>query len=329
MIDLSGFGLSTEAISTASMYTSEGSDDRVLLYDADGGCYATSAGVANLSTAQRRFEKDVLTMMYLAKCSTARAHLTPKGCLKNNRHLLLGVNPYQHNRGSSKKPPLLEALRDSAPLYFQDHPDIQIFNQYEVEADDSIMMDVYSMSNGVLVSPDKDLLISPKEQYIPATGEFLTLPEGERFGWVSKKVWNTPSGKVNSKVIGKGTAFFLAQMLMGDSADGVKGILKLDGKLCGAAGTLAALEGITCEHEAVNLVIDGYRVIDQNIIPEGVAMWLLRNPTDHVYKYFISNELTSENRAFLDDCYYNRKWTLTQDEFNDMTEEQYYGLFKK
>lgn len=329
MIDLSALGLTTEVVSTSNMYVTEGSDDRVLLYDADGGCYAASAGVANLSTAQRRFEKDVLTMMYLAKCSSARAHLTPKGCLKNNRHLLLGVNPYQYNRGSSKKPPLLEALRDSAPLYFQDHPDIQIYNQYEVEADDSIMMDVYSMSNGVLVSPDKDLLISPKEQYIPATGEFLTLPEGERFGWVSKKVWNTPSGKVNSKVIGKGTSFYLAQMLMGDNADGVKGLQKLNGKLCGAAGALAALEHIRCEHEAVNLVIDGYREINQNIIPEAFSMWLLRHREDSAYKYFIEHDLTSENRAFLDDCYFNRKWTLTQEEYDDMTKEQYDELFKR
>lgn len=329
MIDLSALGLTSEVVSTANMYVPEGSDDRVLLYDGDGGCYATSAGVANLSTAQRRFEKDILTAMYLAKCSSARVHLTPKGCLKNNRHLLLGVNPYQYNRGSSKKPPLLEALRDSAPLYFQDHPDIKVFNQYEVEADDSIMMDVYSMSNGVLVSPDKDLLISPKEQYIPATGEFLTLPEGDRFGWISKKVWNTPSGKVNSKVIGKGTAFFLAQMLYGDTADGVKGLQKLNGKLCGAAAALAALEHITCEHDAINTVLDGYRVIDQNPLPEAYAMWLLRYIGDTAYKYLTSNELTSENRAFLEDCYFNRKWTLTQEEYDDMTQEQYNGLFQK
>lgn len=324
---LSNFGIDTEQLSS-NMFQPNNTDDRVLLYDADGSCYVSSAGVMQLSTAQSRFEKDILTIMYLAKCSTARVHLTPKGCLKNNRHLLLGVNPYQYTRGNSKKPALLEALRDSAPLYFEGHPTIKILSQYQIEADDSLMIDHYSMSNGVLVSPDKDLLISPKEQYMPDTGEFITLPAGERYGWIKQKVWNTPSGKVNSKVVGKGTAFFLAQLLMGDTADAVKGILRYDGKLCGSAGALSALQHIDCEHEAVNVVLDGYRAIDQNIIPEGAAMWLLRYPDDDVYKYFTSNELTSENKAFLDDCYFNRKWTLTQEEYDDMTQEQYNGLFR-
>lgn len=329
MLNLAGLGISNESLVGMNMHVPTGAKGRVLLYDGDGSCYSNSAGVAKLTTAQNNFEKDVLTMMYLAKCETARVHLTPKGCLKNNRHLLLGVNPYQYNRGKDKKPALLEMLRDSAPDYFEGHPTIQVFNQYKLEADDSLMIDHYSMDNGVLISPDKDLLISPKEQYIVDTGEFLKLSDGDRFGWIAKKVWNTPSGKVSSKVIGKGTKFYLAQLLMGDGADDVKGILKYNGKLCGAAGAFTALEHITCEHEAVNLVLDGYRVIDQNIIPEGAAMWLLRSHDDDVYKYLTSNELTSENKAFLDDCYFNRKWTLTQAEYSDMTQEQYHELFKK
>lgn len=320
MINMANFGITASALAKAEAFKPVGGDDRVLLYDTDGACYATSAGVSKLSTAQRRLEQDILTMMYLTKCSSARVHLTPKGCLKNNRHLLLGAKAYQANRGASKKPELLEPLRDGAALYFQDHPDITVLSHYDIEADDGLMIDHYSMSNGVLVSPDKDLLISPKEQYMIDTGQFIALPEGERFGWIDMKVWNTPSGKSNSKLIGKGTKFFLAQMLMGDTADNVKGIIKFNGKLCGAAGALLALGGIECEHEAVNTVIDGYRVIDQNIIPEGEAMWLLRHRGDSSYKYFSEHELTSENRAFLDDCYYNRKWRMSQEEFNALQE---------
>lgn len=318
MINMAKFGITPEVLSKAGLFKPTGSDDRVLLYDADGACYQHSAGVQRLPTAQRRLEKDILTMMYLAKCSSARVHLTPKGCKKNNRHLLLGVNPYQHNRGSAKKPALLEMLRDSAEHYFQDHPDIQVFSHYDIEADDGLMTDVYSMDNGVLVSPDKDLLIAPKEQYLVDEGKFITLPKGERYGWITQKVWNTPSGKVNSKVTGKGTAFFLAQMLMGDTADGVKGILKYKGKLCGAAGALAALEHIQCEHDAINTVLDGYRTIDQNPVPEAEALWLLRRRGDNSYKYFTENELTSENRAFLDDCWFNRKWKMTEEEYNGL-----------
>ena len=317
MINLSNLGLPKDLMHKMNVYTPEGANDRVLLYDGDGACYQHSAGVARLPTAQSRLEKDILTMMFLAKCSTARVHLTPKGCLKNNRHLLLGVNGYQQNRTNSKKPALLEMLRDSAEHYFQDHPTIKVFSHFDIEADDGLMMDVYSMNNGVLVSPDKDLLISPKEQYITDTGKFIKLPDGERFGWIEKKEWCTPSGKVNSKVVGKGTKFFLAQMLMGDTADGVKGILKLNDKLCGQAGALAALEYIQCEHEAVNLVLDGYRMIDQNPLGESEALWLLRNREDNSYKYFIENELTTENKQFLYDCYFNRKWRLSQEEYDD------------
>ena len=318
MIDLSNLGLPKDLMHKMNVYTPEGADDRVLLYDADGACYQHSAGVARLPTAQSRLEKDILTMMFLAKCSTARIHLTPKGCLKNNRHLLLGVNGYQQNRSNSKKPALLEMLRDSAEHYFQDHPTIKVFSHFDIEADDGLMMDVYSMNNGVLVSPDKDLLISPKEQYMTDTGKFIKLPDGERYGWIEKKEWCTPSGKVNSKVVGKGTKFYLAQMLMGDTADGVKGILKLNGKLCGAAGALAALEHIQCEHEAVNIVLDGYRMINQNPLGESEAMWLLRNRDDNSYKYFTENELTTENKQFLDDCYFNRKWRMTQGEYDEL-----------
>lgn len=327
MLNMDKFGISQETL-TSNMFKPSGSDDRVLLYDGDGSCYTVSAGVQRLGTAQSRLEKDILTMMFLAKCSTARVHLTPKGCLKNNRHLLLGVKGYQLNRGSAKKPALLEQLRDSAPLYFQDHPEIKVFGHYEVEADDALMMDVYNMSNGVLLSADKDLLISPKEQYMPDTGQFVSLPEGERFGWITRKEWTAPSGRAKAKTVGKGTAFFLYQLLAGDSADNVKGIRTYGGKLCGDVGAYSVLEGITCEHEAVNKVLDAYRVIEQNIIPEAYATWLLRHPEDNAYKYLSSNELTTENRAFLDDCFYNRKWCITQDEYNDMSAEQYAQLFE-
>lgn len=317
MINMANFGIDTEQLSS-NMFQPSTTDDRVLLYDGDSACYVQTAGVRNLDTAQRRFEKDILTMMYLTKCSSARVHLTPKGCLKNNRHLLLGAKAYQANRGSAKKPEMLEPLRSSAPLYFQDHPDITVFGHYDIEADDALMIDHYHMSNGVLVSADKDLLISPKEQYMTDTGTYLTLPSNDRFGWITRKEWCTPSGKVNSKCVGKGTKFFLAQMLMGDTADNVKGILKYDGKLCGMTGTLNVLEHITCEHHAVNIVLDGYRAIDQNPVPEAEAMWLLRNREDNSYKYFNEHDLTTENKQFLDNCWFNRKWKMTQGEFDEL-----------
>ncbi len=308
MVDLSHFGLGGGNLEQQVTFKPE-SNNSILLYDGDGACYSCSAGVAKIETALRRFERDIYETMYLAGCDKARVHLTPKGCFKNGRGLLLTHKPYQANRANKQAPALLEVLRSSvAAQYFESNPDIEIILNYEVEADDGLMMDAYVYQNGILVSPDKDLLINPFKSYSKEDGKHSVLNEGDRFGWIDRKFWSTPTGKPASKMIGKGTKFFLAQLLMGDTADNVQGILKLHGKLCGEAGAFDALSPINDEHEAVNFVIDGYRKINQNIIPEAEAMWLLRNPKDSSYIYLSEHDLTPDNKAFLDECYHERKW---------------------
>lgn len=314
MLDLGHLDLDFSSLGQGVVSAPEGTGS-VLLYDGDGACYTHSAGVKNIETCYRRLEKDILTMMFLTNCDHARVHLTPKGCRKNGRHLLKGVKGYQLNRGSAKKPELLEELRDTAVYHFEGHSQIHIIPQYEIEADDGLIMDAYTLKNGVLISPDKDLNLNPFRDYQVGDGQFRKLPDGDTFGWIERKDWLTPSGRQSSKMIGKGIKFFLAQCLMGDTADNVNGILKLDGKQCGMVGALQALEPITCPHEAVNRVISGYREIDQNIAPEAEAMWLLRWEGDDSYKLFNEYELTSENKAFLHDCYFNRDWKMTEDEY--------------
>lgn len=306
---LKRFGVDPKVLSTrTSVASPKSTTGRILLYDGDGACYQHTNGVAKIETALRRFHADIETHMYLAKCSTARVHLTPRGCYKNGRHLLNTVKPYQANRNGKQKPPLLEVLRAQAEQYFKDHPTIEILAHHDIEADDGLMIDAYSLKNTVMISADKDLRINPFESYDVEEGKHRVLPNGDTYGWIDRKFWCTPSGKASSKMIGHGTRFFLAQMLMGDSADNVQGILKYDGKLCGEAGAYNLLHKLDCEHAAVNMVLDGYRWIDQNPMPEAFAMWLLRNRDDDAYKYFTQFELTSDNKAFLDDCYYNRIW---------------------
>lgn len=318
MLDLDHLGIDMAAVGDGVMAPPTDGESNVLLYDGDGACYVHSAGVKNIDTCYRRLEKDILTMMYLTNCDTARVHLTPKGCHKNGRHLLIGVKGYQDNRGSSKKPELLEELRDTAPYHFQDHPTITIVPQYDIEADDGLIIDAYSMKNSILISPDKDLNLNPFNDYQVQDGIYRKLQDGDTFGWIARKDWLTPSGRKSSKMVGKGIKFFLAQCLMGDTADNVNGILKLDGKSCGMVGALNALEPITCPHEAVNRVISGYRELDQNIAPEAEAMWLLRWRGDDSYKLFNEYELTTENKQFLDDCYLNRKYKMTEEEYAEL-----------
>lgn len=316
-IDLTSLGLSADTLGNLSTFKPSASSGRLLLYDGDGACYTHTAGVKRIETAYNRFQTDILTMMYLTKCEHAIVHLTPSGCFKNGRHLLLGVKRYQENRDGVKKPDLLNVLRNTVHQRFADHPDFTIVPNYEIEADDGLMIDAHRYPEAIMLSADKDLLINPFMHYDPETGKFIKLNNGDRFGWIARKDWFTPNGKKMSKCVGKGTKFFLAQCLMGDSADNVQGVLKLKGKACGFAGTLAYLDPITCEHEAVNAVIDAYRVIDQNIAPEAEAMWLLRDRDDSAYKFFTESELTTENKHFLSDCYFNRKWKLTTEEYED------------
>lgn len=285
---------------------------RILLYDGDGACYTHTNGVAKIETALRRFHEDIETHLFLAKCSSARVHLTPRGCFKNGRHLLNTVKPYQANRNGKQKPPLLEVLRVQAEQYFKDHPYITVIAHHDIEADDGLMIDAFSLKNTCTISPDKDLRINPYESYDVDEGKFLVLPKGDTFGWIDRKFWLTPSGKTASKLIGKGSKFFWAQMLMGDEADNVQGILKLDGKLCGEAGAFNALKDIDNPDEAANLVIDGYRKINQNVIAEGEAMWLLRNREDSAYKFFLEHDLSPANKQFVEDCY-NADWRLPND----------------
>lgn len=298
---LSKFGVKAEHIKEVNISNVGSTKDRTLLYDGDGACYACTAGVAKIETALRRIEIDILEKMQLARCSKARVHLTPRGCFKNGRHLLKTVKPYQENRSSTNKPPLLEVLRAQMSRYFENHKDITVIAHYDIEADDGLMIDAYTLPNTCMISPDKDLRINPFESYDLDTGAFDTLLTG-RYGWIHRKQWLTPSLKSNSKVTGKGTKFFLAQLLMGDLADNVKGLISLQGKSIGEAGAFKLLEPIKSESEAVNVIVDAYRDIRQNVVAEGEAMWLLRNYDDNVIKYFLECNLTPLNEEFVLEC---------------------------
>lgn len=288
----------------------------VLTLDCDGLLYCAANGKARLETAIRTAKTLIFEMQFLTQCGEIRAHLTRRGNFKAGRHLLLGVKPYQGNRKGKAKPPLLEPLREALaqPGVFNDEEGVTVFLHGDVEADDAMMMDAYSIKDVKGWSPDKDLQIMPCPLYDKETGQWDKITD--RYGYI--KAASTPSGTF--KVKGHGTAFFWAQMLMGDVADNVVGLTRLNGKLCGPKMAHDALSGLRAEDDAANLVIDGYRAINQNPLPEAAAMWLLRAPHDTAPGYIWSLDLTPQNRDFIGDCF-NRKWKRDeQDETEDATE---------
>ena len=98
-----------------------------------------------------------------------------------------------------------------------------------------LMIDAFSIPNGVMISADKDLRINPFESYDVDEGKHLVLPKGDTFGWIERKFWLTPSGKSSSKMIGKGEKFFWAQKTMASTTD-----------LCSLHGALAVLYLVVC-----------------------------------------------------------------------------------
>jgi hypothetical protein len=218
------------------------------------------------------------------------------------------VKAYQGNRVGKDKPPILEALREAMADPQHWLPEFTVTLNREVEADDAMMHEAYRRKElGVIRSDDKDLRMTPYPYYDIKTGQ---VRQGVGFGFIEAAF--TEGGQL--KCVGQGRKFFWAQMLMGDSADNVQGIIKLDGRLCGTATTLEFLRDYTDESETANAVVSAYRAINQNPLPEAYMLWLQRWPKDHVWEYLRELRWTEENVAFLVDCY-------KRDLYDDTTED--------
>lgn len=281
---------------------------RVLIYDADSLCYKSAATAKKLPTAVNRFKQGVLEMLYLTEAETGLIHLTHKTSDKAGRGRIKGVKEYQANRTGSKRPNLLHHLRDAVVLPENILPEYSAKLHFQLEADDACMIDSYALKdNGVLVSEDKDLRQTPYPFYDTYLGKIV---KAKGIGSLWKHV--TPAG--NESVHGIGRIFFWAQMLMGDNADNIQGILEFQGQRCGATRTYEALmpffEDIS-EDAIANFVIDGFRVIDQNPWPEAYLLHMMRDWGDSFYHVVQEVTWSKENDLFLKDCL-QREWFIKE-----------------
>lgn len=270
-----------------------------MILDADGPAYRAVTTAKTLPTAMRRFVQHVLELQFLTNCTEVRLHLTAKGSKKAHRKHYPTHWVYQEKRSESPKPPLLEPLR------------MAVFDSYERgdglipvdwyvdmhhywEADDGMIMDAVRFGDeAVIWSEDKDLRLTPGPYFEVKTGRTDYIEN--RFGWIGEDY--TPAGKL--KVIGHGTKFFWAQMLMGDSADRVRGLDKLDGKNIAEAGTLEFLSGFTDESAAANAVLSAYVRHGQNPLAEAECLWLRRSQEDSAFRYIMELDLLPPLRTWL------------------------------
>lgn len=283
---------------------------RVLILDADGPCYRVAATVKTLPTALRRFQQDMLTQIFVTQSASAHLHLTHETSKKAGRFNILGVKPYQGQRSGGVKPALLGAVRAAVALESNWLSEYDVTMHYQYEADDGMIMDAYRLQdNGIIWSDDKDLRMTPYKYYDKGTGRVF---DSDPFG----HLYLDKSGSA-TKCYGHSLKFFWAQMLMGDQADHIQGVLKLDGKLCGAVGAYECLNPLKTIEEVANTVLDAYRAINQNPLPEGYLLWMLRWEGDSFWNYLNELPISNVNRVYLNECV-TRQWFLPPEEARDV-----------
>lgn len=282
---------------------------RVLIMDGDAACYEASSKYVKLDTAVRCVHMKILEAMFLTNCKKARVHITPAGCKKAGRGNLIGIKPYQGNRKDKEKPPLLEALRQNIQGLLKDK-NIEVFAHYDIEADDAVVQDSYYYGNdGLVYSPDKDLRMVVYPYYDLSTGRILTV--SNRLGNIV--LASTSSGLRHPE--GQGLKFFWWQMLMGDTADNIRGLDKYRGKNIGMVKSYEILNPIKNELEVATKVLSMYREIDQNPFPEAYALWLLRSPADSFMAYLkeLIPGLPEDLVEWLRECF-KRKWIKSEED---------------
>ena len=279
---------------------------RVAHIDADFTCYQVSAETADELEGRkpRRTMEQMRTNMrvaleHLMKQTGATsyvAHVTPSASNKGGRDDQALTKGYQDNRGDKDKPEHLNAIRGYAGAEL---PSIVHLDQ---EADDGMAQANYNAVDpnlSVIVSKDKDLRMVPGLHYDFDTETVVDVDDAFGDIWVDRT-------KSSAKVLGWGTKFFWAQLLMGDTADNIAGLpntLNLKGKLT-KVGPIAAygyLEDCTddwqcfrvCTHLWSGSLYDWHDYRDssdttwqQHMVADMKLLWMRRsNDPDDVLKW--------------------------------------------
>ena len=200
---------------------------RVAHIDADFMCYMVSAETKDeleglkprktLDDMKYNAQRGLEYQMKMAGATSYVAHITPSASNKGNRDLLALTKGYQDNRKDKAKPEHLQAIRAYIGEYL---PSMVHLDQ---EADDGMTQANYAaIAKGerelsVIMSKDKDLRMAPGLHY--DFDDETVIDVDDAFGsiWVDRS-------KSTAKVLGWGTAFFWAQLLMGDTADNISGL---------------------------------------------------------------------------------------------------------
>ena len=259
---------------------------RVTHIDADFAAYMVSA-FDDVSFEDMTHNLDVMreTLRLMSGAERTQLHLTPSSSNKGFRFEIAIQKEYQGNRQDKPKPKLLNAVRS----WMHQHRNAYLWK--DQEADDGLAQALYrevgeNPKLSVLVSKDKDLRMVPGYHMDWDTGDITFIGEDDLFGWISlytpepKEKEDGSYTKPAIKLIGRGTKFFWAQMLMGDGADNIQGIQKVPGKTkwksCGLKAAYELLANVESDKEAFTLIRDLYRDCEQQV--GGYRHWKTGEP---------------------------------------------------
>jgi len=161
-------------------------------------------------------EVSIETQKNLCGAEYAVLHLTASASSKGGRYGAALLREYQATRKDKEKPAKLEDIR----RFMRDEMHARYWK--DREADDGMAQaNMEAITKGqrlrsVICSADKDLRMVPGLHLDPKS---LCIVDADSFG----SIWLDDTGS-SKKVLGWGTKFFWAQMLMGDTADNISGL---------------------------------------------------------------------------------------------------------
>lgn len=235
----------------------------------------------DLSLEDIFYRADVMIMDKIQEAAAEFAilHLTPSTSDKGGRYEAAIQKKYQATR-EGEKPRHLEACRN---YMGRKTGYVKGVLWHNAEADDGMAQagwDSYYRGEQnlcIIATKDKDLRMVPCLHLNWDTGEVTGIHDGipdlddklsqietnSTFGWIGIKEKISNSGKKTKKHDGFGTKFFWFQLLMGDTADNIKGCPKamIGGKLkaCGLVGAYDLLKDAQSDAECLKICMAEYK----------------------------------------------------------------------
>lgn len=241
-------------------------------------------------------------------------YITPSGSTKGNRDSKAVTKPYQGNRKDTPSPEFLHKLR----AYMGEELGAVVC--IDQEADDALAQANYAAiaagtpELAVLCSRDKDLNMVPGYYWCYRDEEVKHLDD--TFGYIE---WYQPEKKASAKnkpakkLIGRGTKYFWAQCLMGDTVDNIAGLPEAFayGKVnkVGGAAAYKFLEKCetdrecyevvrhlfrTSKHEWVHYATQQPTTWGEALLGDMHLLWMRRKPNENDIIDFIQGVLTDE-----------------------------------